>query len=69
VEAKCPHANGCPLFPLFTRQNLLRAWQIAYCDGAFETCARYKRSLTGQAVPNTLLPNGETLRAPTRKAP
>ncbi len=40
---------------------MLRIWQIHYCEGEHEKCARYQHSLAGKSVPLTLLPNGEQL--------
>lgn len=54
----CTHVSGCPLFPKLNAS--LRGWRDAYCDSdtGWSACARYQRSLTGQVVPLTLLPNG-----------
>ena len=54
----CTHVSGCPLFPKLNAS--LRGWRDAYCDSdtGWSACARYQRSLSGQVVPLTLLPNG-----------
>ncbi|MGW0928348.1 hypothetical protein [Streptomyces sp. NPDC002644] len=58
----CPHAAGCPLFPLL--RSSLRGWRDYYCDSGdrWGDCARYKMSLTGEPVPISLLPNGHSAR-------
>jgi hypothetical protein len=63
----CPHKPTCALFPLFSRENLLRNWQIAYCDGNYGDCARFQRSTSGDVVPDNLLPNGTLLPVPGRR--
>ncbi len=59
----CTHTSGCPLFPKLNAS--LRGWRDAYCDSTsgWQTCARYRLSLTGQPVPLTLLPNGRDAQA------
>lgn len=54
----CSHAAGCPLFP-YLRESL-QGWRDYYCDSAdqWQSCARYRMSLTGERVPISLLPNG-----------
>ncbi|MEU6161065.1 hypothetical protein [Streptomyces sp. NPDC047130] len=58
----CPHAAGCPLFPLL--RSSLRGWRDYYCDSGdrWGDCARYQMSLTGEPVPISLLPNGHSAR-------
>jgi hypothetical protein len=51
------------MYALFTVKESLRVWQIHYCDGPFERCARLKRARAGEPVPQNLLPNGATLDA------
>ena len=53
--------SSCPLYPQFKVQALLNIWKVSYCEGAFETCERYKLSAAGQRVPLTLLPNGKDI--------
>jgi hypothetical protein len=62
----CSHASGCPLFPKLNAS--LSGWRDAYCDSdsGWKSCARYTQSLTGQAVPITLLPNGKYAHTVTR---
>jgi hypothetical protein len=53
--------DSCELFPLFQLKSALRVWQINYCEGHWESCARYQASCGGQAVPINLLPNGKKI--------
>jgi hypothetical protein len=64
----CPHAKGCPLFPLFRLRASLSIWQTHFCEGDFASCERYRLSQAGRRVPPNLLPNGKTLELPTRPA-
>ncbi len=57
----CPNQRTCPLFPLFKVDSLLAVWKTYFCESSFEQCERFKRSSTGQSVPDTLLPNGNSL--------
>jgi hypothetical protein len=57
----CTHITSCPLFPQFTLKASLNVWQVHYCNGDFEKCARLKLSKAGQRVPPNLLPNGKSL--------
>jgi hypothetical protein len=49
------------MFALFTVKDSLRVWQIHYCNGRYEDCARLKLARACEAVPRELLPNGKTL--------
>jgi hypothetical protein len=62
-DFKCPHAVTCPLYPQFSLKGALRIWQKRYCEHETQhkTCERFVRSAAGQAVPATLLPNGQTI--------
>jgi hypothetical protein len=51
------------MFALFTVKGSLRVWQIHYCNGRFEDCARLQLAKAGEAVPSDLLPNGKRLAA------
>lgn len=55
----CTHTADCPLFPKLSAS--LGAWRTHYCDTEHEwrTCARFERSMRGEAVPLALLPNGK----------
>jgi hypothetical protein len=61
---RCPHITSCELFPVFSQNGFLRVWQIRYCEADYVRCARYERSLRGEHVPLTLLPNGKELARP-----
>ena len=58
----CSHAAECPLFPLLRAS--LQGWRDYYCDSGhqWQECARYQKSLTGEPVPISLLPNGVVAR-------
>lgn len=57
----CTHKESCALFPVISLSSALKIWQTFYCDGKYETCLRYQRSLKGEKVPPNLLPNGKAL--------
>jgi hypothetical protein len=57
----CAHLKTCPLYALFAGKDPLRVWQIHYCEGRFEECARLKLAQAGKNVPRDLLPNGKRL--------
>lgn len=57
----CTHKDSCALFPVISLSSALKIWQTFYCDGKFETCLRYQRSLKGEKVAPNLLPNGKEL--------
>lgn len=57
----CTHKDSCGLFPVISLSSALKIWQTFYCDGKFETCLRYQRSLKGEKVAPNLLPNGKEL--------
>ena len=48
---------------MFSRRGFLRVWQINYCENDYTKCERYKLSLAGKSVPQTMLPNGQTMQA------
>ena len=62
----CNHSGTCELFPLMAMEPALNLWKKHYCDGAFNSCARYQLSVDSKPVPLTLLPNGKQL-APRSK--
>lgn len=57
----CTHSSHCELYVQFAADPLIKVWKDNYCESGFEDCARYQRSLKGQAVPITLLPNGKEI--------
>ncbi|MHB8623516.1 MAG: ACT domain-containing protein [Sulfuricaulis sp.] len=57
----CTHKDSCALFPVISLSSALKIWQTFYCDGKYETCLRFQRSLKGEKVPPNLLPNGKAL--------
>ena len=68
-RGRCSHVESCELFPRFSLRASLAIWQSHYCDGAFEDCERYKRSVRGEAVSPGLLPNGKELRLTAAPGP
>ncbi|MCA9578627.1 MAG: hypothetical protein R3B40_07060 [Polyangiales bacterium] len=65
-EAKvaCPNMGSCAMYGLFKHAGTLSVFKIRYCNGAFESCARYRVASEGRVVPLRLMPNGQTLKAP-----
>jgi hypothetical protein len=61
AKRSCSHVSTCELFPKFALKGALKVWQTFYCEGNFESCARYRMALTGRPVPSKLLPNGREL--------
>jgi len=57
----CSHIQGCELFIQFALNPALEIWKKHYCNVGNTQCARYKLSNVHQAIPMTLLPNGELL--------
>lgn len=59
----CPHASSCELYGKFRLKGALKIWQIRYCDNQdrYPTCQRYILSKTGEPVPASLLPNGDSI--------
>lgn len=62
----CNHSSSCELFPLMAMEPALNLWKKHFCDGTFNSCARYQLALDNKPVPLTLLPNGKQL-APRSK--
>jgi hypothetical protein len=58
---RCPHLISCELFPKFAKRASLKVWQTFYCEGNYESCARFKLSLRSLPVSPNLLPNGREL--------
>ncbi len=52
------------MFALFRMQSTLLVWQTRFCDGAYETCERFRRSEKCEDVAPNLLPNGTMLPMP-----
>jgi hypothetical protein len=57
----CPHMAGCEMYGLFQLTVALRVWQVNYCESEYQTCARYQKACSAEAVPINLLPNGKFL--------
>lgn len=62
----CNHSSSCELFPLMAMEPALNLWKKHFCDGTYNSCARYQLALDNKPVPLTLLPNGKQL-APRSK--
>lgn len=58
----CPNMSTCPLYPQFQTSGALKLFMGAYCTKDFEQCERKKRGDVGEPVPDTLLPNGQSLQ-------
>ncbi|HEY6099608.1 MAG TPA: hypothetical protein VIW03_09270 [Anaeromyxobacter sp.] len=54
----CSQIASCELYPKFSLRGALNVWQRFYCEGRFESCARYKLALSGRPAPPHLLPSG-----------
>ena len=63
----CNHSDSCQLFPLMAMEPALNLWKKHYCDGSFDSCARYRLSTESKPVPLTLLPNGKQLAPRSRE--
>ena len=50
------------MFELLRAAGTLKTWQIRYCGGNYQTCARHEMSAQGKPVPPNLLPSGQLLR-------
>jgi hypothetical protein len=61
--APCAHIASCRLYPLFGMKASLKIWQAMYCETDHVNCERFQRSRRGEAVEDTLLPNGKVLGA------
>ncbi len=57
----CTHVSNCELFAQFAQNPALILWKTHYCHAGFQSCARYQRSLVGDSIPLTLLPNGKSI--------
>ena len=57
----CMHSDTCPIIKLFMGKPSLRIWTEWYCQGRYQTCARYSLTSRGETVPAWLLPNGRSL--------
>lgn len=49
---------------VFAGKPSLRIWTDRYCDGEPQRCARARLAGYGEPVPDSLLPNGQTLDVP-----
>jgi len=53
----CPERERCKA--VFTAMTTMAGvWKALYCEGRFDTCARYRRAQAREPVPPHLLPNG-----------
>ena len=57
----CTHMSNCELYVQFAADPSIDVWKSHFCAGDFKKCARYQRSLSGEAIPLTLLPNGKEI--------
>ena len=57
----CVHFAACPIFSQFSSEGSLESYVNQYCKGDFKTCARKMLQEAGEAVPQTLLPDGTSL--------
>lgn len=61
MSERCPKIESCPMFQLMSYAGTLAAWKIRYCEGPYQTCARFDLSRKGRPVPINLMPNGAML--------
>lgn len=54
----CPKITMCPMFPLFRSRQVLRVFQIRYCESNFTECQRYQLATSGTMPDRRLLPDG-----------
>lgn len=59
-QQACHFIEGCPIYKYF-RQSAKRVYMNMYCEGNYETCARFTLRKAGQPVPDNLLPHGGKL--------
>lgn len=62
----CSHMDSCEMYKLFKLSGVLETWKIQYCQGDFESCARYRRASCGMRLPQNLMPNGALLKKKSR---
>ncbi len=60
MDEKCQFIEKCPMFEYFCNAAKL-IYRAAYCEGSFEKCKRRQLRLSGQPVPNSMLPQGSLL--------
>lgn len=60
MEQHCQFLEKCPMFEYFCR-SAKKVYRAAYCEGDYEKCERRKRRLSGEPVPNSMLPQGTLL--------
>lgn len=58
VHIRCKFIDRCPVFPLFESKQILRIYQINYCESRYETCARFELASAGTVPDPRLLPDG-----------
>jgi ankyrin repeat protein len=57
----CSHMSNCELYVQFAADPSIEVWKSHFCAGDYKKCARYQRSLRGEVIPLTLLPNGKEI--------
>jgi ankyrin repeat protein len=60
----CTHCQHCDLYAQFAMNPALQIWQVHYCQGDFNRCVRFQKSLRKEAVPLNMLPNGSKVEIP-----
>ena len=56
--SKCEFIETCPIFEKSKSGSIKDVFSI-FCEGDYQSCARYQLKNSGGEVPITLLPNGE----------
>ena len=57
---QCQFLEKCPMFEYFCRAAK-EIYRYAYCEGNYDNCERRKRRLSGETVPQSMLPQGSYL--------
>ena len=61
MKKDCEFMEKCPIYGKFSFEGLENVFIALYCKGDFDNCERKKLKISGQEVPEKLLPNGKYL--------
>ena len=57
----CPNLENCPMFKQFKLHRTTEYLMERYCNDNYKNCVRKKLKDSGKEVPDTLMPNGDTI--------
>jgi hypothetical protein len=61
INMACPYLETCSMFCTIMADEETEYLAWAFCRTIYQDCGRYKKAISGQEVPEGLLPTGDII--------